>query len=99
MGTDRTSEPESLNIGTPFQMTLEAVGTPPSDSRCRPENCSAEFPVFAPCHFPHHPRRELEFGCPYSALLPYTGLKWRFPNESEPTLSFRSRVEVFHRLV
>ena len=26
LGTTRTSEPESLNIGTPFQMTLEAVG-------------------------------------------------------------------------
>ena len=32
MGTTRTSEPESLNIGTPFQMTLEAVGTPSARS-------------------------------------------------------------------
>jgi len=44
MGTTRTSEPESLNIGTPFQMTLEAVGTPLARRR-QPNNCFAGFPV------------------------------------------------------
>ena len=42
MGTTRTSEPESLNIGTPFQMTLEAVGTPAADS-CQIDCFAAHF--------------------------------------------------------
>ena len=37
----RTSEPASLNIGTPFQMTLKAVGNPAG--RLRQKNCPAAY--------------------------------------------------------
>ena len=52
MGTDRTSEPESLNIGTPFQMTLEAVGThqvtAAAGQRTAPQNSRFSRPATFP---------------------------------------------------
>ena len=56
LGTTRTSEPESLNIGTPFQMTLEAVGTPATRLRQNKTARCAALRVVLRCPVPGRPR-------------------------------------------